>query len=269
MSSGLPLSSETTADSLAVLEALLKLTKKNNENSMNGSSLSSSSLGLGRPSIANPLFSPTSNGSISNAYNDALNSLLQSSSMMRTNFPSSYGSPFSSSANASAAAATLLASSGLSLHPNLIGSATAASTTTGLDMYAASQPQSIASQLAAAAVSFAPSIPPALTQQQQKQRMQQALPAASAAATPSSRSSKTNSTASSVTQSATASPPPPPARRITSRHSSKESDPLDEGKVRAALHSAPQRGKRRDDLSDKERMELTRTRNREHAKSTR
>jgi hypothetical protein len=40
-------------------------------------------------------------------------------------------------------------------------------------------------------------------------------------------------------------------------------------KVEAALRSKPQRGKRRDDLSEKERTELTRTRNREHAKSTR
>jgi hypothetical protein len=40
-------------------------------------------------------------------------------------------------------------------------------------------------------------------------------------------------------------------------------------KVEAALRSKPQRGRRREDLSEKERLELTRTRNREHAKSTR
>ena len=40
-------------------------------------------------------------------------------------------------------------------------------------------------------------------------------------------------------------------------------------KVEAALRSKPQRGKKRDDLSDKERLELTRSRNREHAKTTR
>ncbi|CAJ1947877.1 unnamed protein product [Cylindrotheca closterium] len=40
-------------------------------------------------------------------------------------------------------------------------------------------------------------------------------------------------------------------------------------KVEAALRSKPQRGKKRDDLSAKERLELTRTRNREHAKTTR
>jgi hypothetical protein len=41
------------------------------------------------------------------------------------------------------------------------------------------------------------------------------------------------------------------------------------GKVEEALRSKSQRGKKRDDLSEKERVELTRTRNREHAKSTR
>ena len=40
-------------------------------------------------------------------------------------------------------------------------------------------------------------------------------------------------------------------------------------KVEAALRSKPQRGRKRENLSDLERLELTRTRNREHAKSTR
>lgn len=40
-------------------------------------------------------------------------------------------------------------------------------------------------------------------------------------------------------------------------------------KVAEALRSKPQRGRKRDDLSETERLELTRTRNREHAKSTR
>jgi hypothetical protein len=39
--------------------------------------------------------------------------------------------------------------------------------------------------------------------------------------------------------------------------------------VEAALRSKPQRGRKRDNLNDEERSELTRTRNREHAKSTR
>ena len=40
-------------------------------------------------------------------------------------------------------------------------------------------------------------------------------------------------------------------------------------KIRDALSSKPQRGKKRQNLNDLERLELTRTRNREHAKSTR
>lgn len=40
-------------------------------------------------------------------------------------------------------------------------------------------------------------------------------------------------------------------------------------KVEEALKSKPQRGRKRDDLNDMERLELTRTRNREHARSTR
>lgn len=40
-------------------------------------------------------------------------------------------------------------------------------------------------------------------------------------------------------------------------------------KIRDALNSKPQRGKKRQNLNKSERLELTRTRNREHAKSTR
>ena len=39
--------------------------------------------------------------------------------------------------------------------------------------------------------------------------------------------------------------------------------------IDAALRSKPQRGRKRDNLNLRERLELTRTRNREHAKSTR
>jgi len=52
-----------------------------------------------------------------------------------------------------------------------------------------------------------------------------------------------------------------------------ESEPFLEdirrSKINDALRSKPQRGRKRDELSAEERMELTRTRNREHAKSTR
>ncbi|KAL7553988.1 hypothetical protein ACHAWF_018312 [Thalassiosira exigua] len=40
-------------------------------------------------------------------------------------------------------------------------------------------------------------------------------------------------------------------------------------KIKDALQSKPQRGKKRDNLNDRERLELTRTRNREHARCTR
>lgn len=39
--------------------------------------------------------------------------------------------------------------------------------------------------------------------------------------------------------------------------------------IERALHSKPQRGKKRENLTESERLELTRTRNREHARSTR
>ena len=47
------------------------------------------------------------------------------------------------------------------------------------------------------------------------------------------------------------------------------SSPVRVEKVEEALRSKPQRGRKRDDLNENERVELTRTRNREHAKSTR
>ena len=40
-------------------------------------------------------------------------------------------------------------------------------------------------------------------------------------------------------------------------------------KVEAAFRSKPQPGKKREDLNDRERLELTRARNREHAKIAR
>jgi len=44
---------------------------------------------------------------------------------------------------------------------------------------------------------------------------------------------------------------------------------IDSGKIQVALQSKPQRGKKRKDLTEEERLELTRQRNREHARSTR
>ena len=48
-----------------------------------------------------------------------------------------------------------------------------------------------------------------------------------------------------------------------------ESENIRKGEVEAALRSKPQRGRKRENLNAEERLELTRTRNREHAKSTR
>ena len=48
-----------------------------------------------------------------------------------------------------------------------------------------------------------------------------------------------------------------------------ESENIRKNEVEAALRSKPQRGRKRENLNAEERLELTRTRNREHAKSTR
>ena len=47
------------------------------------------------------------------------------------------------------------------------------------------------------------------------------------------------------------------------------SEGINSGKIQVALQSKPQRGKKRKDLTEEERLELTRQRNREHARSTR
>lgn len=60
-------------------------------------------------------------------------------------------------------------------------------------------------------------------------------------------------------------------RKQTSAESSSEGEPhtIRKDQIEAALRSKPQRGRKRENLSVLERLELTRTRNREHAKSTR
>ena len=56
---------------------------------------------------------------------------------------------------------------------------------------------------------------------------------------------------------------PPTAKSPTSTSSVREEE------IKAALTSKPQRGKKRDNLTAEERKELTKTRNREHARTTR
>lgn len=60
-----------------------------------------------------------------------------------------------------------------------------------------------------------------------------------------------------------------PANVSSNESSTDENDSIRRDKIEAALQSLPQRGRKRDNLSENERLELTRTRNREHAKSTR
>jgi hypothetical protein len=54
-----------------------------------------------------------------------------------------------------------------------------------------------------------------------------------------------------------------------SEHGNASSDGVRKEKIEDALKSQPQRGRKRVNLNETERLELTRTRNREHAKSTR
>jgi hypothetical protein len=60
-----------------------------------------------------------------------------------------------------------------------------------------------------------------------------------------------------------------PSIEELNRHGFSTAEEVRRSKIESALRSKPQRGRKRDDLSVEERMELTRTRNREHAKSTR
>jgi hypothetical protein len=66
-----------------------------------------------------------------------------------------------------------------------------------------------------------------------------------------------------------------PSSASRSISATKEQEPVDNDElirreeVVKALHSKPQRGRKRRNLNEEERQELTRTRNREHAKSTR
>jgi hypothetical protein len=60
-----------------------------------------------------------------------------------------------------------------------------------------------------------------------------------------------------------------PSAEELKRHGFSAAEGVRRSKIESALRSKPQRGRKRDDLSEEERIELTRTRNREHAKSTR
>lgn len=76
-------------------------------------------------------------------------------------------------------------------------------------------------------------------------------------------------------------PPQPPSPMATAQDSGEQNNAKEEvnrkrsdssirkEQIEAALKSKPQRGRKREDLNELERIELTRTRNREHAKTTR
>ena len=73
--------------------------------------------------------------------------------------------------------------------------------------------------------------------------------------------------------SASIAPASVPSGSVSSSKSSTTSSavtqPVLKAKIESALKSTPQRGRKRDELNDEERHELTRTRNREHARATR
>ncbi|KAG7364063.1 hypothetical protein IV203_037265 [Nitzschia inconspicua] len=235
MSAGMP----TKTDSLAMLDALLKLTKANQTTTAEDFALRNARLSSHNQSGATQV--------------DRLN-LLHS-----PNF-SVIASPFSQTASAAAA---YLASSGLGIHPNLLGSA---ATTSG--MFA--QPPTSSPSLNPHHQLFSPShLAAAALGQSSTQSLSQHIAAALFASN--------NVKSDNVKDTTSAIPPLLPAP-TSAGTSSKPEGPEDKDpeptivrqeKVVEALNSKPQRGKRREDLSEKERMELTRTRNREHAKSTR
>ena len=63
--------------------------------------------------------------------------------------------------------------------------------------------------------------------------------------------------------------PGDPSTAVTSTAVPEANTTVREDEIKAALESRPQRGKKRDNLTALERKELTKTRNREHARSTR
>lgn len=92
------------------------------------------------------------------------------------------------------------------------------------------------------------------------------LPHGNVAAAPLASSQQTSRTSSPSPSLLPRSQPSPTERKDSLGRTKEE---VRKEKVDEALRSKPQRGRKRDNLSEKERLELTRTRNREHAKSTR
>lgn len=160
------------------------------------------------------------------------------------------------SASYDSALASSLTLAGFGIHPHLDGYFLP-SKSPSMSQISLSASRLVAAQAAAA---FAPSTPaPSLSQHTQ-------------AAQNSSASGDVNAAFSSASFKKASSARLPGVDSPTKGYAPQGSGTapvIRKKKVEEALRSKPQRGKRREDLSDKERMELTRTRNREHAKSTR
>jgi hypothetical protein len=243
-------SSPASNDFLVVLEALLKLTSSNSDGS--GSSYQSHK--------AHPICT-TQNGTL-NPFQSGF---------------SGFVCPLSP-----AATTALLASSGLAFHSNLLGTAATPAgmilPSTPLNQHQHYSP----SQIAAAVSLLSPAS--SSTSKYALGCQQESAPTVSNNSTNNTSSmSDASGDYSSSQNSVSSTSKATDVRPVSLSPASKSASPLKENrhrnnyldtvvrqeKVVAALQSKSQRGKRRDDLSEKERMELTRSRNREHAKSTR
>jgi hypothetical protein len=238
--------SAARTDSLAVLDALLKLTNS----SLDGPD--SSSRSREPPPISNNL------------------------NRFQCDFPG-YVPPFSPAA----ATTALLASSGLAIHPNLLGTAAIAAGMLLPTMSSNQHQFNFSPSQLTAAVSLLSSASPSTSEYNTGGQQNAApsmcnndatnspsipIPDASGDGVPAVNVLSSNSKASGVLPALSS---PVAALKEANTQNNVVDALLRQEKVVEALKSKPQRGKRRDDLSETERMELTRTRNREHAKSTR
>jgi hypothetical protein len=245
--SALPSSSllATKNDSLAVLDALLKLTGSESKGS------DSSSRSHPPPQIC------TTQNETFNPFQRAFPGFLPPLSPATTT--------------------SLLGTSGLSIHPNLLGTAAMAA-----GMILPSTPSNqhqlfSSSQLAAAVSLLSPSSSYVGGRQHQKAPVLSNINNTPSTPDASGEGVSLGNVVSSASNVSGVPPILSSPAAATAANALKETDNrkddattgVRQEKVVAALKSKPQRGKRREDLSEKERVELTRTRNREHAKSTR
>mmetsp|Transcript_17192 Transcript_17192/g.30935 ORF Transcript_17192/g.30935 Transcript_17192/m.30935 type:complete len:521 (+) Transcript_17192:894-2456(+) len=242
--------SSSDRDSLAALDALLKLnaTQEQQQQALE------SALGSHRAFLHQQLHNNSNNMDRSHDRNrsDSLGSLHRHASQGLQGFRSPYSSAAQSLANSMSLPSSLLNSAGMFLQSP------------------AAKHHFSASQLAAAQAAASlvpPPSSPATSLSQQLHAVEQAAAMQKAAAAAASFSN--NSIAATAEGGAKSSSSNSLSNEGASESIDETTPTIRPEKVEAALRSKPQRGKRRDDLSEKERIELTRTRNREHAKSTR